>query len=99
MQPTRRELLQLMGAGVAGLAVGCGDNTAPDPSSAAAAVLEPDTESFLVAVWTRLGVPRATLELRTAGVLMREAPVALIDGIGVGQLDGLAADTPYEVTI
>jgi hypothetical protein len=99
MQPTRRELLQLVGAGVAGLAAGCGDNTVPDPSNAATAVLEPDPESFLVAVWTRLAVTGATIEVRTAGILMREVPVALTDGIGAGPIDGLTADTPYEVTI
>jgi phosphodiesterase/alkaline phosphatase D-like protein len=114
MEPTRRELLQLMGAGIAGLAAGCGDNLAPDPSSTATAVLDPDPESFLVAVWTRLGarlgsqapriddtgaVPEATIEVRTAGVLMRVASVALTDGIGAGQIDGLTPDTRYEVTI
>jgi hypothetical protein len=99
MEPTRRALLQLMGAGVAGLAAGCGDNHAPDPSSVATAVLEPEAASFLVAVWTRLPAPEATLEVRTAGVLMREAPVALAGGIGVGEIGGLTADTPYEVTI
>jgi phosphodiesterase/alkaline phosphatase D-like protein len=99
MEPTRRTLLQLMGAGIAGLAVGCGDNSVPDPSSVATAVLEPDPGSFLVAVWTRLGVPEATIEVRTAGVLMREVPVALADGIGVGAIGSLTPDTPYEVTI
>ena len=99
MEPTRRALLQLLGAGAAGLAVGCGDNSAPDPSSAATAVLEPDAASFVVAVWTRRAAPEATLEIRTAGGLLREAPVALVDGLGVGEVDGLTADTPYEVTI
>jgi phosphodiesterase/alkaline phosphatase D-like protein len=99
MEPTRRELLQLVGAGLAGLAVGCGDNSAPDPSSTATAVFEPDTESFLVAVWTRLGLPEATIEVRTAGALTREATVALTDGIGALAIEGLAADTHYEVTI
>ena len=99
MEPTRRELIRLLGAGIAGLAAGCGDNTAPDLSSAATAVLEPDPESFLVAVWTRLGVSEATIEVRTAGVLMREAPVLLTGGIGAAAIDGLSADTRYEVTI
>jgi PhoD-like phosphatase len=99
MELTRRALLQLMGAGVTGLAVGCGDNAVPDPSSVATAVLEPDVASFLVAVWTHLGAPAATIEVRTAGVLLREAPVALVGGIGVGEIAELAADTPYEVTI
>jgi alkaline phosphatase D len=99
MEPTRRELLQLVGAGIAGLAVGCGDNTAPDPSSGAAAVLDPDAASFLVAVWTGLAVPGATIEVRAAGVLMRQATVALTGGIGAAEIDGLAADTRYEVTI
>lgn len=99
MEPSRRTLLQLLGAGVAGLAVGCGDNTVPDPASAAAAVLEPDPASFLVAVWTSLGLPAATIEVRTAGVLMSEVPIALADGIGVAAIGSLTPDTAYEVTI
>jgi phosphodiesterase/alkaline phosphatase D-like protein len=99
MEPTRRELLPLVGAGIAGLAIGCGDNTAPDPSSGAAAVLDPDPASFLVAVWTGLAVPDATIEVRAAGVLMRQATVALTGGIGAAEIDGLAPDTRYEVTI
>jgi phosphodiesterase/alkaline phosphatase D-like protein len=99
MEPTRRELLQLVAAGAARLAIGCGDNTAPDPSDAATAVLEPAPESFLVAVWTRLGVAEATLEVRTADTLVQETSVALTDGIGAHLIDGLSADTHYEVTI
>ena len=99
MKPTRREVLQLFGTGVVGLTLGCGDNLGGAPADAAAAVLEPDPESFLVAVWSRQGVPAATLEIRTAGVLMREVSVALSDGLGAGLVGGLAADTLYEVTI
>ncbi len=99
MQPTRRELLQLVGVGVARWAVGCGDNLRPGASDAATAVLEPDPESFLVAVWTRLAVVQATIEVRTAGLMIQEVLVALTDGIGAGAIHGLSADTPYEVTI
>jgi phosphodiesterase/alkaline phosphatase D-like protein len=96
MEPTRRELLQLVGVGVAGLAVGCTDRSAQD---VATAVLEPDTGSFLVAVWTRLGSREATIEVRAAGSLVQKATVALTDGIGAGTIDGLTADMPYEVTV
>ncbi|HEX2690780.1 MAG TPA: alkaline phosphatase D family protein, partial [Kofleriaceae bacterium] len=99
MQPTRRELLQLMGAGLARAAIGCGDNLLPDPSSIATAVLEPGPESFLVAVWTRLAAAEATIEVRTAGSLLLAASVALSDGLGARTIDGLAADTRHEVTI
>ena len=99
MQPTRRELLQLVGVGVARWAVGCGDNLQPGASDAATAVLEPDPESFLVAVWTRLATAQATIEVRIAGVVMQEVVVTLTDGIGTGAIKGLCADTPYEVTI
>jgi phosphodiesterase/alkaline phosphatase D-like protein len=96
MRPTRRELLQLVGAGVAGLTIGCGAHEAGD---AATAVLEPDDQSFIVAVWTRLGVRRATIEVRAAGTMMRGATAALTDGIGAAVIDGLTPDTAYEVTI
>jgi hypothetical protein len=96
MEPTRRELLQLVGVGVAGMAVGCGVRSPPNE---AIAVLEPDAGSFLVAVWTSQGASEATIEVRTAGILMGEATVALTDGIGTGAIDGLTADTHYEVTI
>jgi len=99
MEPTRRELLQLAGVVAARWAVGCGDNLRPGASDAATAVLEPDPESFLVPVWTRLATTQATIEVRAAGALIQEVPVALTDGIGVGAIGGLSADTPYEVTI
>lgn len=96
MEPTRRELLQLVGAGVAGLAAGCSVHS---PPTEATAVLEPDAGSFVVAVWTRLGIGEATIEVRSAGVMMQAAKLALTEGIGAGAITGLAADTRYEVTI
>jgi len=99
MEPTRRELLQLAGVVAARWAVGCGDNLRPGPSDAATAVLEPDPESFLVPIWTRLAAAQATIEVRAAGALIQEVPVALSEGIGAGAVHGLSADTPYEVTI
>jgi phosphodiesterase/alkaline phosphatase D-like protein len=95
MEPTRRELLQLVGAGAASLALGCTERS----TSGATAVLEPDTGSFLVAVWASQRLSAATIEVRTAGVLMQRATVALTDGIGAAAIDGLTADTRYEVSV
>jgi hypothetical protein len=96
MEPTRRELLQLLGAGAVGWTAGC---TAADPASEATAVLEPDAGSFIVALWTSQRVRDATIEVRAAGVVMQRATVAVSDGIAAGAITGLTADTGYEVTI
>ncbi|HEU4728165.1 MAG TPA: alkaline phosphatase D family protein [Kofleriaceae bacterium] len=99
MHLTRRELLQLLGAGAIGVASGCGDDLDGTERGVATAVLEPDAGSFIVAVWTRLRVGDATIELRAAGALRLVTGVALIGGIGARRITGLAADTRYEVAI
>jgi alkaline phosphatase D len=100
LELSRRTLLQLAGAGVAGLAVGC---TARDQRAEAIAILEPDDGSFLVALWTALAAPGATIdatiEVRTAGALVWQATMPLPGGIAVATIDGLAADTRHEVVI
>jgi phosphodiesterase/alkaline phosphatase D-like protein len=100
MKPTRREVLQLAsGLAVVGAFRGCGDNASPDTKHAATAIFDPDPESFLVSVWTRLIVDSAAIEVRTSGVLMFETSVPLANGFGATAIRGLAPDTRYEVTI
>jgi len=96
MQPTRRELLHLLGAGTAALAIGCGDDAAP---AIATAVLDPDEDSVMVAIWSLPPAGAATVVARAAGAVVSEDEVALDGGIGRFELAGLAADTGYEIEI
>jgi phosphodiesterase/alkaline phosphatase D-like protein len=95
MTPTRRELLQLLGASAL-LTVGCGDG---DDRDAAAAVLDPDERSLVVAVWSGRAAREATVTVRTGGRLVTEARVALAESIGSVEVTGLAPGTAYEVAI
>jgi hypothetical protein len=96
MPPTRREVLQLLGAGTLALAAGCGDNLA---AVAATAVLDPDEHSVVVTVWTPFSVSGASIAVRTGGVLVREVLLALDGGRGALEVAGLVADTAHEITI
>lgn len=94
--PTRREWLRLVGAGAAGLALGCADHVgSPD---AGAAVLEPTTDGFVVAVWARHAAT-VTVVLR-AGASMSIEPIPLgAGGSGSIEVTGLAARTAYEILV
>lgn len=98
---TRRALLRLAGLGAARLAVGCGDNTPPPLAGPAhaAAVLEPDAGSFLVAVWAAVA-RSCTVEVRAGDALVRSLRAEL-DAAGVAAIDvtGLAPSQAYQVTI
>jgi len=96
MKPTRRRVLQLAGAGVVGWTLGCGDNHLGDD---AAAVLEPDLASFVVAVWTPRAARSAEVEVDGGDGPPIVATLALADGLGAMPITGLAPDTAYEVTI
>lgn len=101
--PTRRELLQLVGAGAlaaatraTGATTGCGDNA---PAVAATAVLDPDEDSVVVAVWTPLAAREAAITVRAGNAPARELRIALAGGLGAAEITGLAADTAHEVAI
>jgi len=107
--PSRRELLQLLGASTALFAVGCGDGNGRG-EIAAAAVLDPDEDSFVVAIWCRFAGSDATVRVRTQstgdGAVSREEDrlvvemVCALDGeIGRVEVTGLDADTRYEVAM
>ena len=97
---TRRDLLRLAGLGSAGLLVGCGDNDPPrDPGTThAAMVLEPDSDSFLVAVWSSLANTVAAEVTAGDGVAFSAA--ADIDNEhAVIDVRGLEPATTYQVTL
>jgi alkaline phosphatase D len=97
---TRRDVLRLAGVGAAGLAFSCGDNSAADPDHRhASAILEPDSESFLVALWSA-GARRFAVEVRTGEALVHDS-VAEIGASGSVAIDvrGLAPATAYQVML
>src|SRR5262245_21027514 len=100
-RPTRRDVLRLAGIGAATSLIGCGDNeTSRDPGmSHAAAVFEPDSDSFLVAIWSSLAKTVA-VEVAVADAVVWSTAVELDDAqhavIDVRDLDPA---TEYRVTL
>jgi phosphodiesterase/alkaline phosphatase D-like protein len=98
--PSRRELLQLLGASTALLAVGCGDGVdGSGPVIAAAAVLDPDEDSFVVAIWSRLTRGDAIVRVRAEGRVVVEEPFELVGEIARVEVNGLEAGRRYDVAI
>jgi PhoD-like phosphatase len=100
---TRRDVLRWTGLGGAGLAVvGCGDNieSRPPSDSHAAAILEPDMDSFLVAVWALLA-RAVVVEVRAAagGEVVFDTVAVLETWHTTIEVRGLAPDTTYVVTL
>jgi phosphodiesterase/alkaline phosphatase D-like protein len=95
VKPTRRELLQLLGASAITWSVGCSD---AEPATATAA-LDPDEDSVVIAVWSGSAARAAAIEVRTDGMLVTEAQVALTDGLGSAVVTGLAPGTSYEIAV
>ena len=79
-----------------GIAFGCGDNLTPEHDGGVV-VLEPWSEGFLVAIWAARG-EHATVVIRSEGLEIERAEVALVDGLGSVDISGLAPDRSYEVT-
>ncbi len=96
MTPTRRELLQLVGASTAVLAVGC---VGSDADRAAAAVLDPDEASLVIAIWSWLPGRTATVTVRTADRIVTTARFTLEGEVGGVEMTGLEPDTRYEVMV
>jgi phosphodiesterase/alkaline phosphatase D-like protein len=94
--PSRRDFVRLVGAGAAGLALGCGDNLTT--TAAASAILEPTSDALIVAVWARSG-RTATVELRTGDGLVTAEVELGSSGSGAIDLVGLEPATTYELTI
>jgi phosphodiesterase/alkaline phosphatase D-like protein len=92
----RREFLRTIGAGATTWLVQCGDNGG---AIAATAVLDPDQDSAVVAIWSRLVGHEAEIAVTAAGRTVATARVVLDDEVGHAVVGGLAPDTPHEVTV
>src|SRR5262245_13411527 len=96
---TRRDVLRLAGIGSASALVGCGDNETPDPdASHAAMVLEPDSDSFLVAVWSSLAKTIA-IEVQAHDAVAFATAAELDVQHAVVDVRGLEPATSYQVSV
>ena len=92
----RREWLQMLGAGVAGIATSCGDNLPQPPATISAAILEPHETGFLVALFDE-NVTSVAVEVRDdAGDIVVVEIVGLAP-TGVAVIDGLHPGSAYDV--
>lgn len=101
LTPTRRDLLRWSGFGAARLLIGCGDNEpARDPGTQlATAIVEPDSESFLVSVWAGLARTVA-LEVQSRDVVISRTSVAVDEAArAVFSVGALEAATTYDVSV
>lgn len=100
MTPTRRDMLR-MGIGAATLLVGCGDNEVTrDPGTQlATAVVEPEPDSFLVAVWGSVARSIA-LEVQDRDGVVMQMSANLDDALRTTfDVNGLQPATSYQVSI
>lgn len=101
LTPSRRDLLWWSGFGAASLLVGCGDNEpVRDPGTQlATAIVEPDSESFLVSVWAGLARSVA-LEVQSRGIVISRTS-AVIDETAraVFSVDDLEPAEHYAVSV
>jgi len=93
---TRREFLRTVGSTTAAWLVTCGDNL---PVLAASAVLDPDEDSAVVAIWCRVPGALAEVVVRAPGRPVTTTQIALDGEIGRLVLAGLAPDTVHDVAI
>jgi phosphodiesterase/alkaline phosphatase D-like protein len=98
MTPSRRELLQLLGASSALLAVGCTAAVNED-APFATAVLDPDEGSFVVAIWSRLAAREVTVTVSAGDRPVAEIRSTLDGEIGKVEVTGLVPGTTYSVAI
>ena len=96
MTVTRREFLRTVGSTTAAWLVTCGDNL---PVLAASAVLDPDEDSAVVAIWCRVPGALAEVVVRAPGRPVTTTQIALDGEIGRLVLAGLAPDTVHDVAI
>ncbi|HUS31500.1 MAG TPA: alkaline phosphatase D family protein [Kofleriaceae bacterium] len=99
MTPTRRDVLRWGGLGTAALVTGCGDNDlVRDPGTQlATAIVEPESDSFLVAVWAELARDIA-LEVQVGDTTVLQT-AATLDAARRATFDvgGLAPGSLYRV--
>ena len=100
MNLRRRDLFRLAGAGAAGWLLGCGDNEPYRlPGAAhASAILEPEVDSLVVAVWSSIA-RAATIEVRAGDEIVQATIVGLTDDHAAATITGLSPDTDYQITM
>lgn len=101
LTPSRRDLLKLGCLGAAGLVLGCGDNEPETDTGArhATAILEPEADSLVVAVWSATARSVA-VEIRTGDTIVSTAAADLDDASRATlEIGGLAPATAYEVSV
>lgn len=98
---TRRDLLRLAGVSSVGLVTGCGDNLASRPPGVghAAAVLEPEADSFLVTLWSSVA-RMASVEVRGHDGIVFET-ITELDAASRAVVDvtGLLPGAHYQVVL
>jgi alkaline phosphatase D len=94
----RRDFLRLVGAG--SLAAACGDGPHPGGTGDAVAILEPDPDAFLIAVWSS-SAAGATVDITAGGSPVASLAVAIdvASGRGVVDVTSLVPDTVYQVVV
>jgi alkaline phosphatase D len=101
MKLSRRDWLRLAGSGAAALVIGCGDNDPPHPAGShhASMILEPDSTSFMIALWSSIS-RRVAVEVRDSRNDVLSTVVDL-DSAGRAALDvtDLAPSTTYQVSL
>lgn len=101
LTPTRRDLLRWSGFGAARMLIGCGDNEpVRDPGAQlATAIVEPDSESFLVSVWAGLSRSVA-LEVQSRGLVISRTSVDVDEAArAVFSVEDLEPASSYDVSV
>ena len=96
MTVTRREFLRTVGSTTAAWLVTCGDGA---PVLAGSAVLDPDEDSAVVAIWSRLPGALAEVTVRAPGRPATTTQVALDGEIAQLVVTGLVPDAVHEIAI
>lgn len=101
MKLSRRDVLRLASAGVARLAIGCGDNDPSHPAGPhhASMILEPDSSAFTVALWSSIS-RYVAVEVHDSRNVVLSAVVDL-DAAGRAAVDvgDLVPSTTYQVSL
>jgi phosphodiesterase/alkaline phosphatase D-like protein len=93
---TRREFLRTVGSTTAAWLVTCGDNA---PLIAGSAVLDPDEDSAVVAIWSRLPGATAEVAVRAPGRPVATTEIALDGEIGHLVVSDLVPDAVHEIAV
>jgi PhoD-like phosphatase len=93
---TRREFLRTVGSTTAAWLVTCGDNT---PLLAGSAVLDPDEDSAVVAIWSRLPGASAEVAVRAPGRPVATTEIALDGETAHLVVSDLVPDAVHEIAV